>query len=129
MPDPWVVAECERLREWLLLWMDDEARERYRRIADQYFMLGAAGDKSLRTCAFLAETRCPSFAPFVRCARYDAFTQLRHVIVRPSCVPPAARAARSRRNAPQTLRLPSATPPRSYELAILTLGLRGFRSK
>jgi hypothetical protein len=33
------VAECERLREWLLLWMDDEARERYRRIADQYFML------------------------------------------------------------------------------------------
>jgi hypothetical protein len=34
-----LVAECERLREWLLLRMDDEARERSRRIADQYFAL------------------------------------------------------------------------------------------
>ena len=43
MPDPWnkaeLVAECKRLREWLLLRMDDEARERYRRIVDQYFTL------------------------------------------------------------------------------------------
>ena len=43
MPDPWnkaeLVAECERLRAWLLSWMDDEARERYRRIVDQYFTL------------------------------------------------------------------------------------------
>jgi hypothetical protein len=43
MPDPWdkaeLVAECERLREWLLLRMDDEARERSRGIADQYFAL------------------------------------------------------------------------------------------
>jgi hypothetical protein len=43
MPDPRnkaeLVAECERLRAWLLSRMDDEARERYRRIVDQYFTL------------------------------------------------------------------------------------------
>jgi len=43
MFDAWdkaeLVAECERLREWLLSRMDDVARERYRRIADQYFAL------------------------------------------------------------------------------------------
>jgi hypothetical protein len=40
MPDSWntaeLVAECERLRERLLLRADDEARERYRRIAELY---------------------------------------------------------------------------------------------
>jgi hypothetical protein len=43
------VAECERLREWLLSRMDDVARERYRRIADQYFALARQETKiSLR---------------------------------------------------------------------------------
>jgi hypothetical protein len=49
MRDPWdkaeLVAECERLRQWLLLRMDDEARERYRRIADQYFALARQGTR------------------------------------------------------------------------------------
>jgi hypothetical protein len=49
MPDPWnkaeLVAECERLRERLLLQMDDEARERYRKIAEQYFMRARQGTK------------------------------------------------------------------------------------
>jgi hypothetical protein len=36
-----VVAECERLRDRLLSRMDDESRERCRRIVDQYFQARA----------------------------------------------------------------------------------------
>jgi hypothetical protein len=34
-----LVAECERLKEKLLSRLDDETRERYLRIVDQYFKL------------------------------------------------------------------------------------------
>ena len=47
--DPWdkaeLVAECERLREGLLLRLDDEARELCRRIADQYLILARQATK------------------------------------------------------------------------------------
>jgi len=62
MSDAWdkaeLVAECERLREWLLSRMDDVARERSRRIAEHYFALA------------LQETKISFHAPSLR--RRDA---------------------------------------------------------